>query len=75
MKEYLICLIRYFSDILLIFQTSKDIQHKVLQKTVFYRPVRFDEPDAGVFLLLQQTITCSKSTIETLEKGVKYVQN
>ena len=51
------------------------MQHKVLQKTVFYRPVRFDEPDAGVFLLLQQTITCSKSTIETLEKGVKYVQN
>ena len=24
---------------------------------------------------LQQTFTCSKSTVETLEKGVKYVQN
>ena len=23
----------------------------------------------------QQTFTCSKSTMETLEKGVKYVQN
>ena len=23
----------------------------------------------------QQTITCSKSTTETLQKGVKYVQN
>ena len=25
-------------------------------------------------LISQQAITCSKSTIETLEKGVKYVQ-
>ena len=28
-----------------------------------------------VIVLTQLTSTCSKSTIETLEKGVKYVQN
>ena len=27
------------------------------------------------FLISQQTLTCSNSTIETLEKGVKYVQS
>ena len=26
-------------------------------------------------ILTQHTFTCSKSTIETLEKGVKYAQN
>ena len=26
-------------------------------------------------LLSQRTFTCSKSTIETLEKGIKYVQS
>ena len=26
-------------------------------------------------ILTQQTFTCPKSTIETLEKGVKYVQS
>ena len=29
----------------------------------------------GFFEYIQLTFTCSKSTIETLEKGVKYVQN
>ena len=28
-----------------------------------------------VFLSFQETYTCSKSTIETLEKGVKYVKS
>ena len=28
-----------------------------------------------VLVLSQQTFTCSKSTIETLEKGVKYIQS
>ena len=29
----------------------------------------------GVFFYVQLTFTCSKSAIETLEKGVKYVQS
>ena len=29
----------------------------------------------GMYLINQLTFTCSKSTIETLEKGVKYVQS
>ena len=33
-------------------------------------PTQYFLPDKD-----QQTFTCSKSTTETLEKGVKYVQN
>ena len=41
--------------------------------------IHFDNPDYDVILptnnAAQSTITCSKLTIETLEQGVKYVQN
>ena len=52
-----------------MFQISKDIQHKVLQKTVSYGPA----------YSLSQTkyrsirdFTCLKSTLEALKKDVKY---
>ena len=52
-------------------QTKKG---KALLKVVFLKHVFFGVMDIILIELTKLTFTCSKSTIETLEKGVKYVQ-
>ena len=41
----------------------------------FVTPTNIILPTNVILLIYEVTFICSKSTIETLEKGVKYVQN
>ena len=52
------------------------LDKRILGFLGFYRPTSHSEKDFSLHLenaLTQLTFTCSKSPIETLEKGVEYV--
>ena len=49
----------------------------MMERFVFLRKSyhKYFERVLNMLLVFQQTFTCSKSKIETLEKGVEYVQS
>ena len=55
-------------------QCNNDLSTLNLFITVHNEDTRVTSFDV-VFLFFQETYTCSKSTIETIEKGVKYVKS